>query len=169
MPQLEIGDFAPQLVWLAISFITLYVLMARVALPRIGDVLNQRRERIDRDIAEAERLKAETERALQAYERELAEARARAHKIAREAREKLDAEVAGERAKVEAEIAAKMAEAEARIAEAKAKAMAEVDEIAREAASAIVAQLISVPVAGDELEKALAPAKSGTPAFAAIK
>jgi len=46
MPQLDIATFAPQLVWLAISFILLYVLMAWVGLPRISKAIAARRARM---------------------------------------------------------------------------------------------------------------------------
>lgn len=83
LPQLNANDFAPQLFWLAITFALLYVIMSRVALPRIGSVLEERKDKIQRDLATAERLKGETEKALEAYEKALADARANAAAIAR--------------------------------------------------------------------------------------
>ncbi|NND48972.1 MAG: F0F1 ATP synthase subunit B', partial [Rhizobiales bacterium] len=102
MPQLDFSTYIPQLVWLAISFIALYLLMARVALPRIATVIEERRDRIASDLDEAERSKAESEAAVAAYEAALAEARGKAHDNARANREKLNAEIDAERAKVDA-------------------------------------------------------------------
>ena len=89
LPQLNVADFAPQLIWLALTFGLLYLIMSRVALPRIGEVIEERSQRIQRDLDEAERLKGETEKALGAYEQALAEARAKAQGIAKETRDKL--------------------------------------------------------------------------------
>jgi len=72
MPQLELHDFAPQLIWLVISFVTLYLIMARVALPRIANVLEERRDRIASDLDKAEQLKRKTDEAIAAYEESLA-------------------------------------------------------------------------------------------------
>jgi len=155
MPQLEFGDFVPQLVWLVISFAGLYLMMTKVALPRIGEVIDARQERIQRDIDEAERMKRETESALAKYEQALAEARGRAHVIAEETRDKLNAEVAGERAEVDARIAEKTAEAEARIRSAKADALDKVSEVARATAGAIVSELIGATVTDGQLSEAL--------------
>ena len=152
---LDSGTFVPQLVWLALSFGLLYVLLKRFALPRVGEVIEERRERIARDLEKAENLKVETEQALANYEQALAEARTKANTIAKEINDKLTAEVEKERAKVDALIAQRIADAEARIAQSKARAMASVSEIAGETAAAVVAKLLGKEATKDEVQRAL--------------
>lgn len=156
LPQLHAPDFAPQLIWLAITFTALYLLMSRVALPGIGEVLNERQSRIQRDLGEAERLKAETERALAAYEQALAEARGRAQTIARDTRNKLASEVDEERRRVETAINAKLADADRRVTETKSAALARVSDVAAETVGAIVEKVAGVGVSADEVRAALA-------------
>lgn len=155
LPQLHSPDFAPQLFWLALTFALLYWIMAKIALPRIGEVIEERQDRIQRDLAAAERLKGETEKALASYEKALADARANASGIARQTRESLNAEVEKERKTVEDQLAQKLADAEAAIGATKAKALSNVKDIASDAAAAIVGVLSSVPVSKDEIDRAL--------------
>jgi len=105
-------------------------------------VIEERRERIQRDFEKAEKLKAETEQALANYEQALAEARIKANAIAKDVRDALATEVDKERAAVDAQVARKLADAEARIAQSKAKAMAGVGDIAADTASAVVGRLL---------------------------
>jgi F-type H+-transporting ATPase subunit b len=154
-PPLDPTGVVPQLFWLALTFGLLYLLLKRFALPRVGEVIEERRERIDRDLAKAEALKADTEQALASYERALSEARARASGLAKDVHAKLTAEVDAERAKIDAELAAQVAAAETRIGQTRAKAMAGVGEIASETAGAIVAKLIGREVSQDEVKRAL--------------
>ena len=154
-PPLDPGTFAPQLIWLALTFGLLYLILKRVVLPRVGEVIEERGDRIKRDLAQAEKLKADTEKALANYEQALGDARAKAGAIAKTMRDKLTAEVDKERAKVEAQIAAKLAEAESRIAETKSKALASVGDIASEVAGVIVARLIGTELTKDEVKRAL--------------
>ena len=144
MPQLNPLDWTPQLIWLAITFSILYVLMKRVALPRIGSVIEMRAARIAKDLEAADKLRHETQEAIAAYEQALAEAKARAHTIAQEARNRLKEEVAAERAALERDLAAKTVDAEARIHAAKLSALKEVNAVAAETASEIVRRLIGV-------------------------
>jgi F-type H+-transporting ATPase subunit b len=154
-PPLDHTTFVPQLVWLALSFALLYLLLKRFALPRVGEVIEERRERIDRDLAKAEALKAETEQALATYERAIGEARTRANVLAKEVQAKLTTEVDAERARIDAQIARQVADAEARIAQNRARAMAGVGDIAGETAGAIVAKLIGKEASPDEVRRAL--------------
>jgi len=152
---LDPTTFVPQLFWLALAFGLLYVLLKRIALPRVSEVIEERRERIERDLAKAESLKTETEQALVNYEHALGEARARATAIAKDVRGKLTAEVDAERAKLDAEIARQVADAEARIAQDRARAMTGIGDIAGETAGAIVAKLIGKEASPDEVRRAL--------------
>lgn len=155
MPQLDFATFMPQLVWLAITFAGLYLLMERVALPRIGGVIEQRRSKIADDLDAAQSLKYETDKAIAAYEQALADARAKAHAIAQETRDKLNAEVEAERSKIDAEIAQKVTDAEKAIAATKAQAMKDVRKIAGDVAGDIVSLLTGTKVAKAAVTKAV--------------
>ena len=144
MPQLEFNDFAPQIVWLVITFISLYFVMARMALPRIAEVIEERRDRIQRDLDKAEHLKEETEQAIASYEAALAEARAKAHGLAQVTRDKLHAEIEYDRGKMDEEIAKSMAAAEYRIESSKKEALEHVNEVACDTAAALVEKLIGL-------------------------
>lgn len=161
LPQFDPEFFSSQLVWLAITFALLYFFLAKVALPRIGDVIDERKSRIARDLGEAERLKGETEKALGAYEDALAQAKAKAGVIVKENRDRVGAEVDRERAAVEQQLGRKLADAEKRITDAKAKALAGVNDIAAETAGAIVAKLTGQDVAPGEVKKVLTAAAGG--------
>src|SRR5262245_30255406 len=91
-PPFEKETFASQLVWLAVCFVLLYLLMAKVALPRVGSIIDARRNRIEGDLGEANRLKVSADEAMAAYEKSLAEARNRAQALAAETRDRLNAE-----------------------------------------------------------------------------
>jgi len=147
--------FASQLVWFAVFFILLYVLMARIALPRVGGILAARRERIEGDLKAAQRLKGEADTELAAYEKALAEARARAQTIANEMRDKVNADAEQRRKVLEEELNAKLAEAEKAIASTKQAALANVRGIAIEAAAAIVERLIGTTPPGPAVESAV--------------
>jgi len=159
MPQLNPLDWAPQLIWLLITFGILYLLMVYVALPRIGGVIEARAAHIAKDLAEADKLRRETEEAIAAYEQALAEAKQKAHAIVEEGRAKLKEETAAERARLENDLAKRSAEAEARINEAKNSAMREVNAVAADVAADIVRRLIGLAPAKAEIEKAVAAAR----------
>jgi F-type H+-transporting ATPase subunit b len=159
MPQLNPLDWAPQIIWLVITFGVLYLLMKRVALPKIGSVIEMRQGRIAGDLEAADKLRRETQEAIAAYEQALAKAKARAHGIAQEARNTLKDEVAAERAALERDLSAKSAEAEARIHQAKVSALKEVSAVASETATEIVRRLIGIAPTKPEVSAAVAAAR----------
>jgi F-type H+-transporting ATPase subunit b len=159
-PPFNPETFASQLLWLAITFGFLYFLMSRIAIPRIGSILESRRQRIDGDLREADRLRIETERAAAEYEAALAEARANAHAIAEETRQGIRSDIEGKRAAVEADLAKKVSQAEARIASTKAAALKNVDDIAADTAATLVGQLTGA-VSADEARAAVAAVAKG--------
>jgi F-type H+-transporting ATPase subunit b len=158
MPQFNPSGFLPQLFWLAITFITLYFVMARVALPRIAEVLELRAERISDDLDKAAALKAEADQVIAAYERVLAEARAQAANVSRETAASHAAAAAARQAQLGTELGAKIKGAEARIAAARATAMASLTTVAGVAAQAATKRLIGVDIEAAEAERAAAAA-----------
>lgn len=148
MPQLDLATFPPQLVWLAISFIVLYIIMARAGLPRVGGILAARRTRIDGDLERASQMKAEAEAVIAAYERALAEARQQAQQTMKQTTDRLNAEAAERQRKVAEKLGAETAAAERRIAEAKRAALGNVREIAVEVARSAAAKLTGEQIDG---------------------
>jgi F-type H+-transporting ATPase subunit b len=140
-PPFDPSTFASQLVSLVIAFVALYVIVSRIALPRVGGVIDARQSKIEGDLSEAQKLKDDSEAALKAYESELSAARSRAQAIGTETREKLNAASEAERKSLEEKLAHKLAEAEKTIAATRASAMSNVRGIAADAAAAIVQQL----------------------------
>jgi len=157
-PPFNKDTFASQLLWFAIFFIALYAIIARLAIPRIGGIVEARRDRIANDLAEANRLKDQSDAALKSYEKSLADARGRAQSLANETRDKLNAEAEEARRKLESARNAKLAAAEKTITATKSTAMANVHGIAVETASAIVERLIGSAPAGTTVETAVTSA-----------
>ena len=140
-PPFDASTFPSQILWFALTFAVLYVLMSRVALPQIGSIIDKRKARIEGDLKEAERLRGETDKAVAAYEQALTDARKNAHGIAEETRASIKADLDGKRKAVEDDLSRKVADAEARITQNKNAAMTRVNEIAAETAVALVTQL----------------------------
>ncbi len=158
-PPFDSTTFASQLLWLVITFGVFFLLMQKVITPRLGAILDDRKSRISKDLAEAAALKKEADLSVETYEKELAQARAKANAIASEAREAAKTKAAAERSAVEAELTQKVAAAESRIADIKAKAFADVGSIAEETASAVVERLIGGSVSQGDVAAAVASAK----------
>lgn len=143
-PPFQKETFASQLVSFAIAFALLYFIVSKFALPRVGGIIANREGVIENDLAEAQKLKDESDEALKAYETELANARARAQAIGSETRDKLNAQAESDRKALEANLAAKLADAEKTIAATRTTAMGNVRSIASDAAAAIVQRLTGV-------------------------
>ncbi|GGY50138.1 hypothetical protein GCM10007148_18640 [Parvularcula lutaonensis] len=155
LPQLNTETYASQVFWLLLAFIVLYVLMSRVFLPPIGNIIEERRQRIADDFDKAAEFKRQAEEAEAAYKQALADARARASRIAQETRDQIDAEIKAMQAETDSKLEAEIAAAEARIAETSAKAAEAVREAARETTRAIVMALIDEQPSDDAIDAAI--------------
>jgi F-type H+-transporting ATPase subunit b len=156
MPQLEASTFISQLFWLAITFVGLYLVMWKVVIPRVADVLRDRQERLDDDLEKAEALRNEAASVLEAYEKTVADGRARAQAILREAADQNDKEAAIRQAALGEQLAQQTAAAEARIEGAREEALANIRSIAAEAAQAATLRLSGATITQDEAEEAVA-------------
>jgi F-type H+-transporting ATPase subunit b len=153
--------FASQLFWLAICFVFLFVMMWKVALPRIGAIIDNRQKRIDDDLAAAAKFKADSEAAVAAYEKALADARGKAQALANETRDKQAAEADATRKKLEGKLNIKLADAEKTIAATKQAAMKNVRTIAADATKAIVERLTGKAPADSAVDAAVSDALKG--------
>ncbi len=157
-PPFQTQTFPSQIVWLAISFVLLYVLMAKVALPRIGAIFEERSKRISGDLKAAQGFKEQSDTAHTAYEKALADARGRAQSIANDMREKQAAESEALSKKLEAALHEKLAAAEKSIDATRTSAMGNVGTIATDTASAIVQRLIGQVPADHDVAAAVGDA-----------
>ncbi len=160
MPQLDFSTYPEQLLWLAVTFLVLYLLMATLALPRIGKVIAARRSSIDGDLSRAAALKAEAETVNAAYENALARARAEAQAAIKETTDRLAAEAGARQQRLGEELAQQLAAAERQIAAAKEGALADIRGIAVEVAATLAAKLTGIPAdaarVGAEVDRVLA-------------
>jgi F-type H+-transporting ATPase subunit b len=154
-PPFDPGTFASQLLWLTLAFVGLYLIMSRVALPRIAAIFEARSGRIAADLAEASRLKGEADAAGAAHEKALAEARARAQALANDVRAQVAGEANKSRHALEERLAARMAEAEKAITATRTAAMGNVRGIAIETAGVIVSRLIGISAPEPAVAKAV--------------
>jgi F-type H+-transporting ATPase subunit b len=159
-PPFDPANFTPTLVWLTLSFGLLYLLMSKIALPRVENILHSRQDKITSDIAEANDYRAKSEEAAAAHEKLIAEAKAKAVALAQETHAKLNAETEAKRGALEAELNIRLAASEAQIVEMKAKAMSNVEAIANEAAAAIVQRITGRPTDPSAISAAIATVKA---------
>ncbi len=155
LPQLDPSHYPSQLLWLAISFGLLYLLLSRLLLPMVESALARRRHQIHADLAGARELQKQSQDVAAAYEAALVEARGQASGIAADMRDKLNGEVDAERNRVDAEVAGRIAAAETEIESTRRKALGEVEAITTGIVGDIVSRLIGRTPAPDEVRAAI--------------
>lgn len=157
-PPFESSTYLSQIFWLVIVFGLLYWLMSTIALPRVGAILENRKNRIEGDLADAARMQEQATAAGAAYEKKLADAKANAQALAQKTHEELLAADDAKRHALEDELNAKMAAAERQIGDTKTRAMGNVQAIARDAAGAIVEHLTGKPADAQAVDAAITEA-----------
>jgi F-type H+-transporting ATPase subunit b len=157
-PPFDSQTYPSQLLWLTLTFVALYLLMSRIALPRITSIFDERRKHVDGHLRDAQRLKGEADAAMVAHDNAVAEARIRAQTLANEGRAKAAADAEAQRKDADAKLETRVAEAEKAIAAARTTAMSNVHGIAEEAARAIVERLIGRMPADQDVTEAVSDA-----------
>jgi F-type H+-transporting ATPase subunit b len=141
MPQLDVSTFVPQLVWLVITFVALYLLMAKLGLPRVNAIIEARRKRLDDDLARAAEMKAEAEAAIATYQKAMAEARAEARAVIKERTDQFATEAAERQRRLAESLAEQTRAAEKEIRAAKERAFAEIRDVAVDVARSVTEKL----------------------------
>ena len=155
MPQLDPTTFVPQLFWLMVTFVLLYLVMWKIAIPRIGDVLQDRQKRIESDLEKAEELKKEAQSVRESYEELVTNGSNKAQETIRAAREKMAEESSAQHASLTEKIAAQTSEAETRIGAAKNQALANIRTVAVEVTQLAAGKLIDQEISETEVETAV--------------
>lgn len=154
-PPFDPAYFPSQLFWFFLSFFALYFLLSQVFLPRVGETIEERGSRIADDLDQASRMQREAEEAEKAYNRSLADARAKATHVAETTKQSVDAEVQAELAVADAEAEKQSDAAEARIRDVRTAALANIESVAAEAAQAAVSALTGKSVSMATVKSAL--------------
>ena len=158
MPHFDLTAFSPQIIWLFITFIILYVLMAKVALPRIGSILEQRQARIDDNLDAAQNLRNEAAADAEAYDKSLADAREQARTAIYEATQEMSDESTRRHEDLGSRLSGEIKAAEERISAAKEAAVSGIREAAESVAAVATERLIGIVPGDDAVHSAIAAA-----------
>lgn len=159
MPQLNFRDFAPQLVWLAITFVVLYLVISKLAVPLISDTLDKRQAKIQGDLDAAEKASEDTRALVSAYEKRLADAREEARRLQRERNEADSTAATARLTELADKLNARIDEAEQRIAGQRAQVMEGLEDMAHDIAADVYSKLSGQPADGAALRAKVATAK----------
>ncbi|OPB31253.1 F0F1 ATP synthase subunit B [Bartonella sp. AR 15-3] len=147
--------FASHFLWLAISFGFFYLFVSRIIVPRIGGVIETRRDRIVSDLDQAMRIKQETDIVIEIYEKKLAEARLEAKNMIQAANNEIKLKAELQRKKIEAVLEKKLEDAEDKIKKIQDKAMQNINLIAEEITFEIIKKLIDVDISKKSISSAV--------------
>lgn len=159
LPQFDFTWWSSQIFWLVVTFGLLYFILAKFILPRIGEGISERSDRIADDLDAASRMQKEAEQANIAYERMMADAKAKAHNIAETTRKSVDAEIEAEVETAEAEFGRRQATADERIAKIRDEALSHLDSVAQETAKAIAEKIGQIKPTAAQVKSAVKKAK----------
>jgi F-type H+-transporting ATPase subunit b len=161
MPQLNPHDFAPQIVWLVITFVVLYLIMSRLAIPAISDTLEKRQGKIQSDLDAAEKASEDTRALVAAYEKRLADAREEARRLQRVQAEAASAAASARLTQLANTLNARIDEAEQRIAGQRTQVLEGLEDMAHDIAADVYSKLAGQPADAGALKAKVAAAKGG--------
>lgn len=125
LPQFDASYFPGQIFWLAVTFTVLYLLMSRLALPRVARTQEKRHEVIAAELAAASAANESAKQIIAAYEKTLADARAEAQATLNDTVRQAAQKLLDRQTEQQHVLTKRLHEAEARIAEARNAALRE--------------------------------------------
>ena len=134
MPQLDFSTFLPQIFWLFISLSFLYIVLSRYALPRVSDVIEERKDIIAQDIDSAKKYSSETDLAIEELNMKLSEAKINSQSLMNDSLQKIKKSNEEKKALLFKEINDDILAAEAEIQEKKEKSLSEISSISEDIA-----------------------------------
>jgi F-type H+-transporting ATPase subunit b len=155
MPQLDVATFVPQIAWLLITFVSLFFIIWKGVVPKVGGALETRQRKIEDNLDKAAKFKADAEAAIAAYDKTLADARVEAQSIVAQVKSELDLAAAERQQELDAKVVARISEAEDRISKAKVDALTNI-------------QAVTVELAGNAVEKLIGEAADGATLASAV-
>ncbi len=153
MPQLDFTTFIPQLFWLFISLSVLYLMLSRIALPRISDVIEERKDTITDDLDEAKALSIEAESVVEDLRLKLEEAKAQSQKNLMTERQKNLEEISLKRNEFEEKVSRDIESSEADISKSNKSALMDISLVAEDLAEEMLNNLFVKKIEKKDLNK----------------
>ena len=129
MPQLDFSTFLPQIFWLFISLSFLYIVLSRYALPRVSDVIEERKDIIAQDIDSAKEYSEESEKAIEELNLKLSEAKTSSQNLINKSIQDIKEDSEIKKSSLIKKINNEISEAEGEIKEKKETALDEISSI----------------------------------------
>ena len=148
MPQLDPKYWASQAFWLILVFTILYISVSKFYLPKIKNNLEDRENKIKKDIDDANKFKELSESRLKEYERILENAKREVIKIHLESKNTLDKDIHKKKETIEKEIEKEISKAQKEIIELKKNSISDIQKISENIAASIIEN-----ISGDKLNE----------------
>ena len=141
MPQLDFSTFLPQIFWLFISLSFLYIVLSRYALPRVSDVIEERKDIIAQDIDSAKKFSSETDLAIEELNMKLSEAKINSQSLMNDSLQEIKESNEEKKAILLKEINDDIVAAEAKIQEKREESLSEISSVSEDIAIEMLGNL----------------------------
>jgi F-type H+-transporting ATPase subunit b len=160
MPQLDFKTplTISQVVWGAIIFVVLYLLLSRTGLPLVESVLQERAAKISKDLDEARAAKAGADAGMMQADQATAKARAESQSAINAALDEAKKAAAAQSETLNTRLERQLQDSEAQIAQARAAAMSALRQVATETAATVVTRLTGTAPDAGRLDSAIGSA-----------
>jgi F-type H+-transporting ATPase subunit b len=156
LPQLKIETFASQIFWLLVSFVLMYVAMAKMTLPKMAKILSVRESTRTNNLERAKELSDSAEKLRDGYERDLRHAHDKAHTLITQTEQAMSKETTARQAEFLENTKTRIADAEAKIKQAKDEALKSLNDVALDATIETVKRVSGITINKMDAQKYVA-------------